>query len=165
MYGVLLASHVVNGHGVFFSPGPQQYSPITHEWAQTSPKGLELWEIRVSGFPFIFIDQVPSMIWSRQKQTQTYSNTLKQGESSISHAHTFNNLPVLYIYIYIHILICINTNSNTWFVASLCFIRLPFNGLPPCHDGSSWRLRLRMSCHRHRTERQPRWKFLRIVAS
>lgn len=61
---------------------------------------------------------VPSMIWSRQKQTQTYSNTLKQGESSISHAHTFNKLPVIYI----HILICINTNSNTWFVTPLSFI-------------------------------------------
>ena len=108
------ASHVVNGHGVSPGPGPQ-YSPITHEWAQTSPKGLELWKIRVSGFPFIFIDQFPSMIWSRQKQTQTHSKTLKQGESSISHAHTFNNLPVLkkkkYIYICLYIYI-----YTSWYV-------------------------------------------------
>ena len=122
------ASHVVNGHGVSPGPGPQ-YSPITHEWAQTSPKGLELWKIRVSGFPFIFIDQFPSMIWSRQKQTQTHSKTLKQGESSISHAHTFNNLPVLKN-IYIHMLIYIYTHLDmykykyTWFVTSLSFTSL-----------------------------------------
>ena len=118
MYGVWLASHVVNGHGVFF-PGPSTVF-THHPWVgrKLHPKGWNFGRSGFPGFPSYSLTSSPQWFDLVKHKLKRIATHLKHGESSISHAHTFNNLPVLYINTHLDMY----KYKYTWFVTSLCFI-------------------------------------------